>query len=101
MYCISMGNNGVQETAGAATAAFVIPTSNGGLSAKKVAIRVVTVTETMYVRPGAAGVAVTVENGLPVSKENPVILNVSGCSHLAAMRAGAVDVVFNITPLEN
>ena len=100
MYCISMGNNGVQETAGAATAAFAIPLVNGGLAAKKVAIRVITVTETMYVRPGVAGVTVTAENGLPVAKENPVILNVAGHSHIAALRAGAADVTFNITPIE-
>lgn len=100
MYCLSMSANGVQETAGATTAAFAIPVNNGGLSAKKVAIRVVTASETMYVRPGVAGVTVTAENGLPIAKENPTILNVAGHSHLAALRAGSVDVVFNITPLE-
>ena len=100
MTCISMGANGVQEVAATATAAFAIPLTNGGLAAKKVAIRVVTASETMYVRPGVAGVTVTAENGLPVAKETPIILTVAGYSHIAAMRAGSVDVVFNITPLE-
>ena len=100
MYCISMGANGVQETAATATAAFALPLTNGGLAAKKVAIRVVTASETMYVRPGVAGVTVTAENGLPVCKENPTILIVAGYSHIAAMRAGSADVTFNITPLE-
>ena len=92
---------GVQETAGAATAAFAIPENAGG-RARRVAVRVVTATETMYVLPVVSGSgAVTAETGIPVSKENPIVLNVSGFSHLAALRAASADVVFNITPIED
>lgn len=97
---IRMGDNGVQETAGAASAAFDIPNDNGGNRAKRVAIRVSTASETMYVKPGQVGVTVTVENGLPVNKEAPTVLDVAGCSHIAAIRQ-TNNVVFNITPLED
>ena len=97
---LSMGLSGVQETAATTSTAFVIPNDDGGGRAKKVAIRVITASETMYVRPviGVAG-AVTAENGLPVAKETPVILDVAGYTHIAALRAGTTDVVFNITPI--
>ena len=99
MYDLLSISAGVQETAATASALFAIPNDSAGVRAKRVAIRVVTVTETMYILPAFAGGAVTAETGLPVAKETPVVLNVAGYTHLAAMRAGSVDVVFNITPL--
>ena len=90
---------GVQETAGASSTAFVIPNGPDGVPARRVAVRVVTASETMYVLPVAVGGAVTAETGLPVAKETPVILNVMGYPRLAALRAGGADVVFNITPI--
>ena len=98
---IRMGDNGVQETAGAASAAFAIPDNNFGRPAKRVAIRVSTASETMYVRPVVNGSGtVTAENGLPVNKEAPTVLDVAGYTHIAAIRQ-TNNVVFNITPLED
>ena len=91
---------GVQATAGASSIATAIPTDSSGAVAKVVAIRVSTASETMYVRPGQATVVATAGTGLPVNKEAPTILDVSGCSHIATIRQ-TNDVVFNITPVEN
>ena len=98
---LSIGRNGVQETAGAASAAFAIPNDNSGERAKTVAIRASTAAETLYVLPVMSGSAtVTAETGLPVCKEAPVLLNVRGYSHIAAIRQ-TNNVVFNITPIED
>ena len=91
---------GVQEAGGAASALFAIPETAAGVRAQRVAIRVVTVTETMYILPVQAGGVVTAETGLPVAKETPAKLTVAGYTHLAAIRQ-TNDVVFNITPLND
>lgn len=98
---LTLGNGGVQETAGTSSSVVALPDDNGGATAKRVRVTVVTASETAYVLPALSGGAVTAETGLPVAKENPVILNVSGFTHLALLRAGSVDVVLNITPLED
>jgi hypothetical protein len=100
MYCLKIGDSGVQETATATSQFFAIPNNNGGFRAQLVRITVVTASETVYVRPVQANGTVTAENGLPVAKENPVILDVKGFTHIAALRADATNVVFNITPIE-
>ena len=90
---------GVQATAGAASARTAIPETSSGVLAKKVAIRVVTASETVYVLPVQAGGSVAAGTGFPVAKETPIILHVQGYSHIAHLRAGGADVVFNIVPL--
>ena len=97
---LHIGVNGVQETATTSSQAFAIPNDGSGNRAKRVAIRVVTAAETVYILPTRNG-AVTAETGLPVAKETPVILDVQGYSHISALRAGSTDVAFNITPIDD
>ena len=97
---LSIGQNGVQETALVGSSAFAIPNDNAGNRAQRVAIRVVTASETVHVLPTLGG-AVTAETGIPVAKETPIILDVAGYTHVSAIRAGGTNVVFNITPIEN
>jgi hypothetical protein len=55
----------------------------------------------MYIKPVQnASSLVTVEDGLPVNKESPTVLDVGGYTHIAAIRQ-TNNVVFNITPLED
>lgn len=92
---------GVRATAGAASSTTAIPNDSSGSPAKYVAIRALTASETAAVLPVQNGGSVTASNGLPVSKEQPVILAVAGYSHIATIRFAAADVALNIIPVEN
>ena len=96
---------GVRITAATASAVTVIPNDSSGRKAKMVSIRALTASETAVVLPvidaSGAGSLVTSSNGIPVSKEQPVVLDVSGYEYLATIRFGSADVALNITPVEN
>ena len=93
---------GVRATAATASSTTAIPNDSAGVKAKMVSVRALTASETAIVLPVTNGSAlVTVNNGIPVSKEQPVILDVSGYSHIAHIRFGSNDVALNITPVEN
>jgi hypothetical protein len=96
---------GVRATAGAASSVTAIPDDSAGVKAKVVAVRALTASEVAVVLPVidsiGAGSLVTASNGIPVSKEQPLILNVSGYEYLATIRFGSADVALNITPVEN
>lgn len=92
---------GVRATAATASSTTAIPNDSSGSPAKFVAVRVLTASEVAVVLPVQNGGSVTASNGIPVSKEQPVILAVAGFSHLATIRFAAADVAVNITPVEN
>ena len=98
---LKIGSSGVQESATATSQRFAIPNGDDGARARKVAVTVVTASETVYILPVLAGGSVTAETGIPVAKENPIILDVQGFAFIAALRAASTNVVLNLTPLEN
>lgn len=98
------GATGVRATAATASSSpnVAIPLNRGGFPAKRVRISVVTATETAHVLPVVSSSAVvTTGTGVGVVRESPVILDVSGYTHIAHIRGASADVVFNITPLED
>lgn len=92
---------GVRATAATASSTTAIPNDSSGSPAKYVSIRALTASETAAVLPVQSGGTVTASNGIPVSKEQPVILAVAGYSHIASIRFAAADVALNIIPVEN
>ena len=95
----------VRATAGTASSVTAIPNDRSGNKAKVVSIRALTASETAAVLPVidsiGAGSLVTSSTGIPVSKEQPLILDVSGYVYIAHIRFGSADVALNITPVEN
>lgn len=98
-------SKGVRATAATASSVTAIPLDSAGRKAKMVSIRALTASETAVVLPVidsiGAGSLVTSSNGIPVSKEQPLILDVSGYEYIAHIRFGSADVALNITPVEN
>ena len=93
---------GVRATAATASGTTTIPDDSAGVKAKMVSVRALTASETAVVLPvTSASATVTASTGIPVSKEQPLILDVSGFSHIAHIRFAAADVAVNITPVEN
>ena len=93
---------GVRATAATASGTTTIPDDSAGVKAKMVSVRALTASETAVVLPVQNGsTVITSSTGIPVSKEQPLILDVSGYSHIAHIRFGSADVALNITPVEN
>jgi hypothetical protein len=93
---ISVAAVGTQVTTGAASAATAIPTNSNGTKPKFVRLQAL---GNCYVKPGLAAAVATV-NDILLSPNEAVILNVVGCSHIAAIQNAAAEK-FNITPLED
>lgn len=88
---------GVQVTPGITTASVAIPFDSGGTRlARFVRFQA---TGYAYVRPGAAAVTATV-NDILLSGSEDLILNVSGCTHIAYLQETAAAKI-NITPVES
>lgn len=99
---IQASANASQATAGTSSGTTAIPNTAAGNKARRVALKVVTATEVMYFRPVQPGGTVAAANGYPLqANDGWLIVSVAGFSHIAAIRAGLTDVVFNIVPLED
>jgi hypothetical protein len=98
---LRLGSGGVQATGASTSGRTAIPNAADGNRAQRVRITAVTPSETVYILPCLNGQSVTASTGLPVCKEYPIALDVSGYTHIAALRAGTQDVLFNITPIED
>lgn len=100
---VSVAGAAVQATAAAASSTTALPVKPDGERYPRVMLAVITATEVAVVRLRESGAGtVTAATGLPISKEQGyIILNVGGFSHLAHIRAGSTDVVFNIVPMED
>lgn len=99
---LQVGAAATQATAGASSGTTAIPNRADGSKALRVALKVVTATEVAYVRPVQSGGTVAASNGIPIqASDGYLVLAVAGFSHIAAIRAGAADVVFSIIPLED
>lgn len=88
---------GVQATAAVATSNTAIPNNAAGIKAKYV--RLQSLTNYCYIRPGLSGVVATANDCL-LSPNESLTLFVGENTHIAAIREGGADVKFNITPLE-
>ena len=93
---ITIVATGVQLTAGAATSRVAIPTQAAGGVAKIVRIMAA---GTCYIRPGDSTIN-AVATDIFLTANEAIILNVSGCTHIAGLRVGGADVLVNISPVE-
>lgn len=92
----------VQATAATASSTTAVPNTTAGTKARRVALKVVTATEIMYFRVGQSTAVAAVATGYPLqASDGWLIVSTAGMSHIAAIRGGSVDVVFNIIPLED
>lgn len=93
---IQVAATGVQVTSGIATASVAIPTDSAARPARYVRLQA---NGYVYVRPGAAAVAATVSD-IMLSGSEELILNVSGCTHIAYLQETAAAKI-NISPVES
>lgn len=92
---IKVAARGATVASGAASASVAIPNDSTGGRAKRV---YVAATVAAYIAPGASGVtAAAGDILLPV--EQPIILDVGGQTHIAAIQVASAGVV-SITPVE-
>jgi hypothetical protein len=87
---------GVRLTAAIATANVAIPNDASANVAKYVRVKSL---GTCYVRPGASGVVAT-NADIYLTADESIILNVKGCTHIAALREGGADTAIVISPIE-
>lgn len=93
--CIKILTHGATITTGAASARIAIPNDDSGVPARKV---YVAATVAAYVLPGAVAVDAAAGDMLLVPGDHQV-LDVAGCSHIAAIQVAAAGVV-SVTPVE-
>lgn len=87
---------GVNITTGAASASAAIPVNSAAIAARYV---VVSCTVNARIRVGQSGVTALATDMLIGPSSGPVILDVSGCTHIAAIQDTGAGVV-SVCPME-
>lgn len=90
--------DGTTVTSGATSARVAIPNQGSGERARVVRVICPVEASYAYILPGNSGVVATV-NSLAVNQEEEIILDVTGCTHIAYIQGSAAAVI-NIAPLE-
>lgn len=96
-HAITVSASGANITTGAASANVAVPNSSSGQRARFVRLQA---TAAAYVRPGPSVSIAAAAGDLLLDPTSPIILNVAGHTHIAAIQVAAAGIV-NVTPLED
>ena len=96
MRCIKIVAAGAQATTGASSAVTAIPNDSSAKTARYVYIQAA---GAAFILPGQSGSSVTAAGGIAVNANSGLLLDVSGCTHIAHIQSGSSTTV-NISPVE-